>query len=244
MSADLGVVKRLEGEILGPESGFVVARSEKRREWEPIVQSASGISVMDKESHELAVQHGRLLQVAGKGLEELYTPLKKGIDAVKKVVLDAEKSDLAAVNEAKTALGQKVQAWTREQERVHAEEMRRAAETARREEEERRLADAIEAEQSGEKEEAERILDEPAMAAPSIVQTPQVKIAGQVSKTLYSAQVDNLMQLVQAVAKGQVPLLAIKADEAWLNGQARAFREGLNYPGVTVRSNTSTHFRG
>jgi hypothetical protein len=243
MEAGLSIVKRLEGEILGPESSFVILRGEQRKEWEPIVAATAAIEVKDSIGHETAVQHGRLLQVAGKNLEELYKPIKQDIDAVKKIVLEAEKADLGAVNAAKTELAAKVQAYAKEQERIRLEKAREEAAAARKAAEEQRLQDAIAAEEAGEKAEAEQILNEVVMPAPSIVQVPQVKAAGQVTKTTYSAQVTNLMQLVKAVAAGTVPLQALKADEPFLNSQARAFRQGLNYPGIVVKENTSTHFR-
>lgn len=243
MEAELSIVKRLEGDILGPESAFVILRSERRKEWEPIVLSAAGIEVKDEAGQERAVQHGRLLQAAGKNLEDMYKPIKQDIDAVKKIVLDAEKADLTAVNAAKTLLAQHVQAYTREMERLQAERRREEAAEALRLAQEQKILDAIAAEQAGEKAEAEQILNEVVMPLPSIVQNAQVKVAGQVTKTTYAAEVTNLLQLVKAVAAGTVPIQALKADEVFLNSQARSFRQGLNYPGVTVKENTSTHFR-
>lgn len=243
MSEGISLAKRLEGEILGPESAFAVARTAKRKEWQPIVESAKGIQITDAESKELAVQHGRLLQASVKSVGELYTSTKQSIDSVKKPVLEAEKQDLGEINSAKDALGAKLLTWNTEQAKIHAEQLRKAQEQARKDEEERKLAEAIAAEQAGEKEEAEQILNEETMPMPVIVQSPQVKVAGEVGKTTYAAEVTNLMELIKGVASGKVPIQAVKADEPWLNGQARAFREGLAYPGVTVRVKQAVHFR-
>jgi hypothetical protein len=241
--SELGLVKRLEGEILGPESAFVVLRSQRRREWEPIVESAKNIVIKDAESKEFAVQHGKLLQASVKVLTELYTSTKQQIDAIKKPILEAEKADLGAINSVKEALGVKVQAYSREQERLHQEAVRKAQEEARKADEERKLAEAIAAEAAGEKEEAEHILNEKTMEMPVIIQKAPAKSSGEVAKTTYSALVVDLGALVKAVAAGTVPLLAVKADESWLDKQATAFRDGLNYPGVEVKESTKTHFR-
>ncbi len=241
--SEFGLTKALEGQILGPESPFAVHRTELRKEWGPIVESGKDITITDVDSHELAVGHGRLLQQSSKNLEEFYKPIKKQIDALKKIVLDAEKADIGAITTVKDSLGQKVQAYNREQDRLHMEAMRIAAERSRKEAEERKIADAIAAESEGFKEEAEKILNEIALEEPSIVQTYRTKKSGEVEKTRWIAIVENLSLLVQAVADGKVPIMAIEANQAWLNKQATSFQSGLNYPGVTAKDETKVHFR-
>lgn len=242
--SEMGLAKQLEGQILGPESAFAVQRTEKRREWEPIVAAAKAVAITDVDSYTNAIGMGRLLQNAEKGLGELFTPAKKQIDAVKKVVLDAEKEDIGAVATAKQELGRKVQAWDAEQAKIRAEEERRLREIARQEEEERKLQEAIELEAQGEKEEAVRVLDAPSLPPPVMVQTAMApQIAGKVSRTTYKATVTNLLELVKGVANGTVPIRAVSANQAFLNSQATDFREGLQYPGVAVHSETNTSFR-
>lgn len=241
---EVGLVKQVEGEILGPESTFAVQRTEKRKEWQPIVAAAGTVTIDGVESYTNAVALGRLLQNAERGLAELFTPAKKQIDAVKKVVLDAEKEDIGAVTTAKQGIARKVQAWDAEQLKIKQEEERRLREIARKEEEERKLQEAIELEAQGEKEEAVRVLDAPSLPPPVIVQTAVApQIAGKVSRKTYKAQVTNLRELVVAVAKGSVPLEAVKADEVFLNRQATSYRMGLQYEGVTVVANESVNFR-
>lgn len=239
----LSLIKPLEGEILGPDSPFSENRTVLKKEWSPIVESAKAINIVSVDSHEMAVGHGKLLQQSTKNLEEFYKPIKKQIDALKKIVLDAEKADTTAITSVKEALGLKVQAWNKEQDRILAEAMRIAAQQARKEAEERRIAEAIAAEGDGDKEEAERILNETPLSAPSIVQTTRVKRSGEVEKTTWTAQVDNLLDLIKAVAGGEVPVFAVMANQPWLNSQASDYREGLSYPGVSVHSSTKTHFR-
>lgn len=241
--SESSLATRLSGEILGPESAFVVARTAKRKEWEPIVEAAKTATVTDVASKETAVGYGRLLQASTKELEELYKATKQSIDAIKKPVLDAEKQDLAAINAAKDALSSKIQVFNREQDRIHQEALRKAQEEARKAEEERKLAEAIALEALGEKEEAEQVLNEDTMPIPVIVQKPVAKVSGEVAKETYTAEVTNLKELVKAVAEGKAPLLAVKADEVWLNGQARSYREGLAIPGVVAKKKSGLHFR-
>jgi hypothetical protein len=243
LSTELTVVQRLSGEILGPESAFTVARTEKRKEWAPIVESAKTITVTDAASKELAVGHGRLLQASIKGLTDLYTHTKRAIDAIKDPVLAAEKEDVGAINAAKDALGTKVLAYNREQDRIQAENNRLAQEAARKQAEEDRLQEAIALAALGEKEESEQILNEPVIPAPAIVQESNVKVQGEVSTQRYTAVVTDLKLLVDAVAAGTVPLQAVLANESFIKNQAKQFREGLQYPGVKVAPIDKLHFR-
>lgn len=242
--SELAVVKRLEIEILGPESPFAVARSERKKEWLQVVEATKTLEITDAESKETAVGYGRLLQASEKELAKLFTEAKQAVDQIKKPILQMEKDDLGAIKTAKDALGVIVQAYNRQQERIHQDALRKAQEEARKAAEEQRLAEAIALEQAGEKEEAEQVLNEkPMMSAPVIVQKSNAKVAGEVAKQTYSAQVTNLQDLVRAVASGLVPIQAVKADEPWLNSQARAFRDGLSYPGVKVVAKDTLHFR-
>lgn len=75
---------------------------------------------------------------------------------------------------------------------------------------------------------AEVITMAPTVAAPA-------KVAGISGRVNYTAQVDNLMILVRAVAEGKAPVQCLCADEKFLGAQARAFKKaGPLYPGVTA----------
>ena len=61
------------------------------------------------------------------------------------------------------------------------------------------------------------------------------KVAGISSRTTYTAEVTDLMALVQAVATGKAPIQALSADMSFLKAQARAFKtSGQLFPGVTA----------
>jgi colicin import membrane protein len=72
------------------------------------------------------------------------------------------------------------------------------------------------------------------LSAAPVVLAPR-KVSGISTRTNYSAQVDDLMELVKAVAKGKAPIQALCADEKFLGQQARAFKApGSLYPGVSI----------
>jgi membrane protein involved in colicin uptake len=69
--------------------------------------------------------------------------------------------------------------------------------------------------------------------APSVA--PPAKVSGISGRVNYTAQVDDFMALVRAVAEGKAPVECICANEKFLGAQARAFKKaGALYPGVTA----------
>jgi hypothetical protein len=91
-------------------------------------------------------------------------------------------------------------------------------------------------------EERQRLLE--AKAAGEVVdgEAPQAVIApptlekmpgGSVSK-LYRGRVDNLMELVKAVAEGKASIEYLAPNEAALNNEARARKSTMDIPGVTA----------
>lgn len=130
-----------------------------------------------------------------------------------------------------------------ERERLAAEERARqeAAEKARREAEAAAAAgNAIAAaEAAARAEQAQAEADAAAQEAAVVTLPPVVtapaRVTGISSRTTYSAQVDDLLALVKAVAEGKAPVEALQANTVFLGAQARAFKKaGPLYPGVTV----------
>ena len=63
------------------------------------------------------------------------------------------------------------------------------------------------------------------------------------SKVAYSMEITNLAELVKAVAAGKAPVLAVVANEAWLNAKARLDKEAYSVPGTKLNRTEGTHFR-
>lgn len=241
--SEIILVDRPEIELLGPSGSLAIARAKNREDWLQIVEVTKTLKITDAASKETAVGYGRLLQTSEKELSKLYTEAKQAIDLIKKPILAMEKEDLGTIKVTKDTLGVLVQTYNRDQEKIHQEALRTAREEALKAAEEQKIAEAIYLESVGEIKEAEQVLNERILAPAVIVQKTVAKVTGEVGKHTYSAQVSSLIELVKAVAAGVVPVQAIKADEPWLNSQARAFRTGLNYPGVVVVEKESLHFR-
>ncbi len=232
-------------EILLPSGDYQVETARLRTENKRILALASHIvSITNEDEHEKAVAVGRLVQAVSKQLAEHYKPYKSKVDAVKKVILEDERKDTEEASKEKARLGALVLDWDRDQEKKRQEQMRVDRERAQREEEERRLADAIYLEQQGQSEEAEAVLNESAMPIPVITQKVNAsRLPGQVVRTKYRGKVVGFHSLVKAVAEGKVPILALEVNQSFVNTQANQFREALDWPGVVVEIEVSSHFR-
>jgi hypothetical protein len=173
-----------------------------------------------------------------KMLEEERMAQTRPLDESKKRIIDFFRPHLARLEDARIHLNQVMVTWTVEQEARRREEERRLQEEARKRAEEEALRQALEAEQAGEKEEAEAILQEP-------VYVPPVKVASNIPKSKeshiresWSAQVVDLMGLVKGIASGKVAIQAIEANMPFLNTQARHYREMMPnaFPGIVAVS--------
>jgi len=138
---------------------------------------------------------------------------------------------------ARATTKQKCVSWDIEQERIRKEVERKAQEEERQRAEQEQLEAAIAAEQEGNTEAAEAILEQPiqpvTVIIPKTTPAPSRLSAG---RTTYSATVTDLMALVKAIADGKVSIQAVTANMVFLNGMARNLKE---IPGVKVERKIS-----
>ncbi len=224
--------------------------------------SASNFVIDSPTMFELAGDDLKRIKALQKEVEEKRTGITGPLNAAVKAVNDLFRAPKDYLDKAETSLKRAMIGWTTEQERLAAEARRKAEELARAERE--RLA-AIEREQqaaaraaqeqaqvaaaAGDAQAAEQAMAQAhaaaqqaaiaAMTANVVTIAPQVeapaKVAGISGRLTYSAQVDDLLELVKAVASGGAPIECLQADTKFLGAQARAFKKaGPLYPGVSV----------
>jgi hypothetical protein len=68
------------------------------------------------------------------------------------------------------------------------------------------------------------------LAAPIITPAP-VKIAGESKRDNWTAEVVNLLELVQAIARGEQSIALVEVNQAALNGLARSLKKEFRVPG-------------
>lgn len=110
------------------------------------------------------------------------------------------------------------------QERIRLAEQRRLEEIEKKKEEDRRLAEAIEAEKAGQKEEATAILEEPVSVAPVVVPKSVPKMAGgPVYRTIWDFEI---------IVEKLIPREYMMPDLVKIRGIVTALKEQTNIPGI------------
>jgi len=123
--------------------------------------------------------------------------------------------------------------WDAEQEAIRRAEETRLQAIAQKQAEDEALAMAAQAEAAGDHEIAEAIVAAP-VVAPTVriiptAPTPSRLTAG---RSDWTAEVVNLMTLVQAVAAGTQPIELLLPNQVALNRMAKALHSGFKVPGV------------
>ena len=214
--------------------------------------SANDFVIDSHTMFELASDDLKQVKALQKEVEEKRTSITGPLNQAVKAVNDLFRAPKEFLDKAESTLKRSMVTWTTEQERLAAEARAKAEAEARAERErlakiEREQAEAArkaqeEAAAAAAHAAAEAATQQAAIAAMTanvVTVVPEVEQAAKVSgisgRTTYAAQIDNLLELIKAVAEGKAPIEAIQADTKFLNAQARAFKkQGQLYPGVSA----------
>jgi len=169
--------------------------------------------------------------------KKITKPLLEGIENARALFRGPKQT----ASDVKNILNTRMVAWADEKKAKEREEERRLQEIARKRVEEETLQQALEAEAAGEKEEAQKIIEEP-------VYVPPVKVVSEIPKSkesyireTWSAEIIDVMALVKGIAEGKVDIQAIEPNNliknhSFLNTLATRYKETLNIPGVRAIS--------
>lgn len=201
-----------------------------------VIETAKNVVIVTTEDYKFAQGLMADIKARIKTLEETRMGQTRPIDEAKKRIMDFFRGPLQRLDEAKSFLNDRMVKWVDEQERIRREEERRLQEEARKRAEEETLAAAVEAEASGDKQEAEQIIAEPVYVPPVKLNSTVPKSKESHIRETWSAEVVDLKALIKGIAEGHAPLQAVMADMTFLNGQARSYKQALNIPGVRAIS--------
>jgi hypothetical protein len=205
-----------------------------------LTEQAQALEIVDHQSYEQAATIFKGAKGLVKEIKEFFKPIKQAQDAAKRVTLDKEKSELKGPEEASKILGAKMAAWNSEQKRIRDEAERKAREAAEKEAEEQRLREAEEAEAAGDTELADEILDQPiAPVAPQLPPEPE-KLKGVSYRTTWSAEVVDMMSLINYVAGKPELAYLLDANMPNLNRMAVSQKDSMQIPGVRAVPKTTT----
>lgn len=215
------------------------------------------ISIKTQQDRMTASEQRAKIKGLAKEIENKRVDLKKPFDKAAKEVQDYFKPLLDALDRADRAIAQAAIQYDQEQEKLRQIEEAKAAEATRKEAE-KLAAKAEKLEEKGKVEQAEAVREQAAtvVAVPLQTNVP-VKMAGESARSTYSAEVKSPIDLIKAVAATallsdcegdakrllaqvkalasyNVPQIAVTPDTKFLNQQAKALKDHLKYPGVTV----------
>lgn len=221
------------------ETTMTKSLEEKIQEGEKVNHSlieqakALAVGIVDRASFELAANQVKeidrrlewwagFIQPSVDAAYHTYVEIRTRRDEIKKPLEEAKKQILGpAMARYQERASQEAKA---EQERLQSE-MRKAQEEAL-------LREAEAAHDAGDLAKAKAILETPIVDV--AIAIPKIGVEGVSFRETYSAEVTDLAELVKAVSRGEVSIQALKANETWLNGQARALKTEFKSPGVKL----------
>jgi hypothetical protein len=201
-------------------------------------ERAKTTTVTDANSYVGAAGLLKTIAQLKKQIKDYNAPIKSKAKAALQAVVDAEKNLLEPLETAEGIIKAAIAKYDIEQKRLQFE----AAERDRKREEEKRLAIAVEAEQSGQTLEAVReILNTPVASTKTII--PQAKVEGVFTRETWGAEVTDLRALCEAIAKGNASIESVLPNMPFLNDRARTYKDKLDIPGVKAIKKTSVTAR-
>ena len=213
------------------------------------------MEVDSQETYELAADELKAIKAKAKSLEDQRTAITKPINDALKGINALFKGPTTFLEEAERVIKGKMISYSTEQERIAAEERRRA-EAAVRAEQERlaREAAAREAEAAkaaaklmaeGDEVAAAEVQAQAAIEAASLTATAAVitapvaapavaKVSGVSTRSTWKAECTDKAALVAFIASNPTFLNLLDVNASALNQMAKAMKETLQLPGVRV----------
>lgn len=193
--------------------------------------SAEAFKVTNATDYEEAAVALKAVKARQKELKELRESITRPMLTALEAARGLFRKPESVLDNAERLYKRAMADYDEQQEQQRREAQRKLDEEAERER--RRLAQRAErAAAKGDVDKATALQERAAMTVAPIIQQEAPAVAGIARRENWRAEVTDLGALVRGVAAGQVPLAAVEANRTFLNGQARALRAELRYPGV------------
>lgn len=210
-----------------PETVTLIQQAEE-------IAATNGITIETAEDYRRAA--GELQKVKGlfKSLDAARKQTLEPINSAKDEVMGFYKPMLERLTTTEGLIKGGMTKFDEEQDKARRIAEARAAEDARKEQE-KLEAKAEKLAEKGKTEQAQALQMQAASVVAAPVASVPIKTDGISKRVNYSAEVNDLMALVKAVAAGEVPINAIQADGKFLNQMAKALKENFSYPGCSLK---------
>lgn len=171
------------------------------------------------------------IKVRLKQIDDIRKAITKPLDEAKSKVMAFFRPAETALKEASDHLGGIMIKYEDAEELKRREEEARLTAEAKKQAEQATLNAAIAAEEAGDADYADAIMNEP-LAPPPVRLAPAIPTVGSYTRETWSAEVYDSELLIDAVAQGKVPQPAVVPNLTFLNAQARSLKGAMNWPGV------------
>ena len=196
-------------------------------------------SIKDDKSYAEAAEYLVKIKKFRKWVKDFFKPAKQRLDQAKREVLSMENQLDDPASRSQGILEPAIGAYLEDLEAKRKAEEERINRELREKEEKRRLEAAVEAEQSGDKDAAEKILDAPVTAAAAVMPKTAPKVAGLTPQKRWFAEVTDKRAVLQAVLDGKIDMAAVDINMPYFNGLATRLKESFNYPGMVAKSKST-----
>jgi hypothetical protein len=191
---------------------------------------ARQLTINNPDDYRIAGEFVKAVDALGKEVEASFSPQIAQAHALHRSLIAERDRHLKPLTEAKTYARRLMVAYDQEQERKRREEEIRLRELARKAEEDAKLAAALDAEASGQTEEAQAILEEPVYVPPIIIKNETPKVQGVQFRTVWKFRV---------VDQRKIPAEYLIPDMVKIGAVVRALKQMTTIPGIEVYSEKS-----
>ena len=212
------------------------------------VDNANALSIVSQVDYDSCAELLKSIKGLKKEIDSSFDLSIKTAHESHKTVVAAKKAHYEPLDEAEKIIKRKSIEWYNEEQRKQREEQKRLDAIAQKKEDARkaeleRQAKAHEANGNTEKAEERREMAEEVFVPAPIAEERATKADGQAVVTRWSARVDDLFALCNAIAKGELPESCVKPDMPQLNALARTWKGTKSFSGVTFVSEQSLSVR-
>jgi hypothetical protein len=208
-----------------------------------LLAAMSAHKVTDLASHGNGLELLKRATARKKAIHDRLDPLCEQAFKIHKGMTSLRGDLLAPIENAERAIKRELDHYEVEEAARREAEQKRRDEQARAEEENRRINEAVQAEAEGDKGAAEEILQAPVDVEAAPVAPALAKVEGASSRTVYGAEVVDLMALVKHVVAHPEDLALLTPHMPSINARARSQREGFKLPGCKLKKDVSRSFR-
>ena len=201
-------------------------------ELSPVARSVSALQVIDEDSHRAGLEMGKRLKRMKAFIVDLYADPKKKAHETHKAITTKERQYLEPIEKTVSLLNGKLDIYEKREKARAEEEARERQREANRIEQERQALEAVAAEEAGDHELAETIIQAPVERAVVLPEPKVAEVAGASSRAAWKHEVQSLEMLVAYVSAHPEHLGLLLPNDVALGGMARALKENMRIPGV------------